>query len=248
MAGLGLASASFAGGPAVSGVNGKFSIIGGELDNKGTQFGSASIALPLGDSFGFQGDGGYGKISSTEVWGTGGHLFWRNPEKALFGINGSYTETDNIDMNRIGVEGEYYLSDYTISALGGYQSGDVEDAGYGGIDLRYYATDNISVELGGRVVRDYTAGHISLEYQPGIKLLSGLSFFADLATGEEGYDHAMAGFNYYFGDEKSLKDRHRTDDPRNSLFDTVSSGFTAIAKVKSSEDFTAHTDLSDQSD
>jgi len=53
-----------------------------------------------------------------------------------------------------------------------------------------------------------------IEYQTP---LSGISLFADIAKGENHYDHARVGLRCYFGKGKSLKVRHRQDDPPNIL-------------------------------
>ena len=57
-------------------------------------------------------------------------------------------------------------------------------------------------------------GELLLEYQTPI---NGLSCFAELAKGDNGYDHALFGLRYYFGKNKSLIKRHREDDPPNLL-------------------------------
>ena len=74
-----------------------------------------------------------------------------------------------------------------------------------------------------------------VEYQPALDALPGLSFFADVADGEKSYDHAVAGIRFYFGTNKSLIKRHREDDPANSLFDAVTSSYTAIKAAQAAE-------------
>ncbi len=50
----------------------------------------------------------------------------------------------------------------------------------------------------------------NLEYQTPIR---GLALTAEAALGNNGYDHLLFGVRYYFGANKSLRERHRQDDP-----------------------------------
>jgi len=73
--------------------------------------------------------------------------------------------------------------------------------------------------LGGGVGQDddKTRGIFGAEFQPGFAAVPGLSFFADGEIGEDDYYSALAGIRYYFGPTKSLKNRHRQDDPSINL-------------------------------
>lgn len=233
--GLGLASTAFAGNSAVSQINGKIEGFAGDVDSGSSEAGAASIAFPVGDAYGVQLDGFVGDLSDLDTKGVAAHVFWRDSKTGLLGITGSYSDTEDIGMSRVGIEGEYYHNQFTVSAQAGHQSGDVDDAGYGGMDLRYYALDNLMIEAGGRIADSDTVAHLGIEYQAPLDALPGLSVFADLADGENGYDHAIVGLRYYFGSKKSLIKRHREDDPKNSVFDAVSSGFTAITKARAAQ-------------
>ena len=53
------------------------------------------------------------------------------------------------------------------------------------------------------------------EYQPAGWGVPGLTLFADGRVGEHDYSRVIGGLRLYFGGAKSLKDRHRLDDPGN---------------------------------
>jgi hypothetical protein len=239
-------------GPAVSGLNGKIAIMGGVMNRdaiadesfgvlQGEQtvvIGEGSVSLPLGHSFGAQFDAAFGVDDDEhQMWGVGGHLFWRDPSKGLLGVIASYSEIEEFfdqggglgiatttrDMSRVGAEAELYMDQFTIAALAGYQwveaqaSGD-DDGLFAKLDFSWYATDNLALSVGGEYSEGpggaVTAG---VEFQPFMNGLSGLTLFADGAYGNEDYYRALGGVRFYFGQSKSLKARHREDDPQNNL-------------------------------
>ena len=67
--------------------------------------------------------------------------------------------------------------------------------------------------------------HIGAEYQA----MASVSIFADLATGEDDYEHVLVGAKYYFGGDKSLIKRHREDDPPNNILTTVRQSLESIS-------------------
>jgi len=149
--------------PAVSDLNAKLNLQGGSLGAKDMGIGSGSLSVPLGHSFGAQIDAGAGAVDSKAYWGTGSHLFWRDPGIGLLGLTYSYQRWNDFDfgylnnsnttnikdayMHRGGAEGEFYLSRITLGGRGGYQEGTVKADGYGQLKLRYYATDNLSLHV-----------------------------------------------------------------------------------------------------
>lgn len=204
-------------GQAVSKINAKVEAIGGNTDGDGAQALQGSLTVPLGTHFGGQVDVLGGKISSDTLTGAGGHLFWRNPEIGLVGITASQSRLDKIDFSRYGAEAEYYLNNFTFSLYGGRQEGDVPNTGYSGLAASYYITENILIQLGGETVSDQHNANMSMEWQPEFTP-NGVSFFANGMRGNNDLDAVYAGIKYYWGDSKSLKDRHRKDDPANQLF------------------------------
>ncbi|MCE9650257.1 MAG: hypothetical protein K8R18_11610 [Parvibaculum sp.] len=231
---IGLGSAGMAAAdepaPAVSGINGKIAIIGGYSDADGQDeqhsgLLAGSLTIPGDTQFGVQVDGAIGRDGGSDVAGIGGHFFWRDPSKALLGLTLAHVEKKNDNaqdqaLTRTGAEGEIYFDQFTISARGGYQFGSqVDDGIYSGVDLAWYATDNLRLVIGGANDPQLdTTGHVGAEFQPGIAALPGLSVFADAAVGDDSYVNASIGLRYYFGaSEKSLKLRHRLDDPVDNL-------------------------------
>jgi hypothetical protein len=223
--------------PAVSGPNGKFDLIGGVVDTNSTStdgvgLAAGSYSIPLDHAYGFQIDGVAGVVDDDFVGGVAGHLFWRDPSVGLLGITGAFVGVDgsngapNRDVTRLGGEGEYYLDQFTLEAAAGYQFGkNTDDGFYGSVDLAWYATDDLRLHIGGETnpVLDHSF-RAGFEYQPGIAGWSGLALFADGTVGDDGYASALGGVRFYFGENKSLKDRHRKDDPGNDALGIILGG------------------------
>ncbi len=128
-------------------------------------------------------------------------------------------------MTRIGLEGERYLNDFTIAGAIGQQGGDVDSTLYAGLDLRWYSNDNFMLEVGGLHNDSTSALRLGAEFQPGE---SGLTLFVDAATGNNGFDYLLLGARWYFGESKSLKRRHREDDPVNAVMTGLNSGLQSL--------------------
>jgi len=213
VAGAGVAMAD---GPAVSASNAKASVNIGAISGEfaGGVEGSFAAA-PLADysRFGVQADAILGAACGDANWGLGGHAFWRDPDQGMVGVMASFSGLDGNQAGRIGVEGEIYLGDFSVLARGGYLFGDsmVSSGGFGRLDLRWYATDDLAVTAGGEVVAGDGVGRGRVEYQPGFAGFEGLSIFADAGGGSNNYYEVLAGVRFYFGETKSLKDRHRKD-------------------------------------
>ncbi len=224
---------AFAQGPAVSGINGKVEGVLGNADGETAKVLGGSVTVPLGPSFGLQLDGALGNIDE-DLYGMGFHLFTRDPEKYLLGITGLTADLDGFDVHRIGVEGEYYLQKFTIVGIAGQQFGDTDDNLHMNIDLRYYPIDNLMISTGGSLA-DKQQGklHLGAEYQ----VVKGFAVYADLAMGENDYDHALFGVKYYFGQEKTLIKRHREDDPDNNIVYGLLSGYEKASRSASEDDY-----------
>ncbi|MDX1518786.1 MAG: hypothetical protein R3318_01595, partial [Gammaproteobacteria bacterium] len=98
----------------------------------------------------------------------------------------------------------------------GGQTGDIQGGVFGNLDLRWYVNDNAYISMGGLTSSGDVGARASAEYQPGFSSLPGLSLFADGIVADD-FDQVLIGVRYYFGETKSLKRRHREDDPQNSL-------------------------------
>lgn len=232
---IGLISAPVLAGdkPAVSAINGKVEAIGGELNDSQLWATAGSIAVPISGQFGAQVDGILADYSASDTYGVGLHGFWRDPDIGLASIVVSHTDVGGTDINRYAVEGEYYLNNLTFAGMAGYQSGDSLETGFGGVDIRWYATDDQMVEIGGSAISSARAGHIGVEWRAPVQF-AGVSLFADGGYGTDSYDHIIGGIRIYFGGgDKSLKRRHREDDPINSLVTGVSSAVSGVAGASS---------------
>jgi len=208
---------SAAGGPAVSAVNGKLDLQGGASNGTGTALTEGSLSVPLGRNFGLQVDGALGKREPQNVGGTGGHLFWRDPDLGLMGLVTERIWIGDRFFNRAGAEGELYESRWTLAGAAGYQNGLVPHSLYTKLDLRLYLTEDLMISPGIHQSGGRYLGRGSIEWQAGSIGRTGLALFADAGAGTHGTGFIVAGVRLYFGAAKSLKRRHREDDPPNSL-------------------------------
>jgi hypothetical protein len=203
--------------PAVSAINGKIEGAGGYYEDEvddGTRFqGVASLSLPLGCLLGAQIDVGAGDLDGDGFFGVGGHLFMRDPASYLVGIHAQYIDLSGEDIFRVGPEVELYLDNVTLSAMAGFEdveSFDTDDV-VAQVEAAYYVDDNFKLYAGYRHFLPVDAGAIGFEFQP--ETLPG-SVFVDAMVGSDDYVSVMGGLRFYFGaEDKSLKARHREDDP-----------------------------------
>ena len=171
-------------------------------------------------------DGLVGEINPDDVHGIGFHGFWRDSDVGLVGLTASNTEVAQTNASRIGIEGEYYINQYTIPGYVAHQSAPVDDSGYGGLKAQYYPIDDLMLWASAATSDGFQRYTTGVEYQTP---LNGLTCFASLATGEDDYDQTLFGLRFYFGGEKkTLIKRHREDDPVNSLFESVIDTFMAL--------------------
>lgn len=209
--------------PAVSGINGKISVLGGSLFDEGYGAVAGSITIPIGVRYGLQLDGAIGTHDGEFIGGGAGHLFWRDPSMALLGVYGSHTYHDNLggSVSRIGVEGEYYWDQVTFKAVVGAEffdvdvTTDVDDENFFAFsDLSYYPLDNLELSIGHRYTAQTHALALGVEYQFDQQIFSsGVALFAEGRIGENDYEGIWGGVTFYIGDDKSLIRRHREDDP-----------------------------------
>jgi hypothetical protein len=241
--------------PAVSDPNGKFSVEGGEYDGDRSALALGSYSMPLGHAFGLQADGALGRIDEDTMGGGGLHLFARDPSSYLLGVYGSFHTWDSIDIWRTAAEFQLYMHQFSLEGLAGYEgvnmpstSGGLvvlnsdDDHFFGQIDLAYYLLDDLKLYGGYRYVNETSLGGAGVEY-----LLrafdSPVSLFAKADFGDEEYNRITGGLRIYFGSDKTLIERHRTEDPENytPMFPkirtqaaglplcTVDSGFVVLA-------------------
>ena len=180
----------------------------------------ASIALPVTHQFGFQTDALYSRISDQDFYGGAGHLFWRDPSIGLVGLTGGYLYRSGVGTFQVGAEGEYYLDRFTFGAFAGV--GQINYANpapfidsnptrfVGSVSAGCYPISNLLVSASYTTAFRDNLVKGNLEYQTPIR---GLALTAEAALGDNGYDHLLFGVRYYFGANKSLRERHRQDDP-----------------------------------
>jgi hypothetical protein len=194
---------------AVSARNGTADFFLGRVDNETSGILSGSYTFPLATHFGVQFAGEYGQRDGNGIYGTDAHIFWRNPEYALAGLTGSYFQHRKNDLWRLGVEGELYIKQITLSGKLGNQSGDLGDDIYGTLGAHYYMIKDmlaISAEIGS--FDDSTIWSGEGEYLTNLGGLSVMVFGG--RDGNENY-YILGGIRYYFGAKKSLLLRHRLD-------------------------------------
>lgn len=215
------ANAAAAKEPAVSTTNLKTSVMSELSSDANNTFFSGALTAPLGESWGLQGEAGFGNVDGNSYSGVAGHIFQRDPESYLVGLFAAYASEDRFDLDatRLGAEAEIYLSQVSIIAKAGYQFSDaLGDRAFGEIELRWYLSENFVLGGGSSFDELGSIGHVGAEWQPGIAALPGLAFRIDSSFGEDDYESIMGGMTYYFGTNASLKDRHRKQDPESALF------------------------------
>lgn len=192
--------------PAVAYQNGSLGGFAGSNDGNGFGAGEWRWATPLGPTTGAQFDGFAGVMGSKPMAQVAGHLFWRNPQTALFGLFGAWTTEFGKSTFRIGPEVELYQGPVTLSAVGGVESGDNATGGFFQGKLNYYATPDTKLYAGGGY-DGHGFGMVGVEHQ---FQSSGWAGFGEVRFGDS--TSAWAGLRYYFGGPgKTLMGRERED-------------------------------------
>ncbi|MGC9941421.1 MAG: hypothetical protein ABSE48_06270 [Verrucomicrobiota bacterium] len=182
-----------------------------------------SISLPVTHSLGFQVDGLYSKIAQEDFYGGAAHFFWRDPDLGLLGLTGGYLARDgddSVNTYQAGAEGQYYYKQFTFGFFAGIGSIDYRISApfiptdltrfVGRVSVDYYPLENLRV--GASVTtsyHDYMAS-LEIEYQTPI---NGIAITGEGDIGHPDYNQWLIGLRYYFGGNKTLRDRQRQDDP-----------------------------------
>ena len=211
--------------PAVSKTNLKATALGGTADIAGSDEGAWSamgaLTAPLGDKWGLQIEAGGGGIGGDGAFGAAAHAFRRDPDTYLAGLFVAYANMDDADVSatRAGGEVEWYFEKLTLLAAAGYQSSDdLGDTAFGGVELRVYATDDFALSAGAAAQEDASYGRMGAEWRFAPSSMPGVALRAEAALGEDDYSSVMGGLTVYFGEDATLKDRHRKQDPDSALF------------------------------
>ena len=214
--------------PAVSTVNLKVTAEAGPVEDEGSWLGIAGLTAPLSQDWGVQGEAGVFGIDGDPAYGLAGHVFTRDPAQYLAGAFAAWAHEDDFDLDvaRIGLEGEYYLEHLTLLAKGGYQFGDgpIDDTFFGEAQVSWYANEDFALTIGAEFDEDIVVGHFGAEWLIGRgSSLPGLALRGDIYQGDNSFDSVMGGVTYYFGTDANLMDRHRKQDPDSALFDLFQS-------------------------
>lgn len=202
---------------------GSASNLGG--DGKGYLL-QGAVSLPVGQSFGLQIDAGTlnSDFDNGELGahGIGAHLFWRDPNTGLLGLYGHHVNYDGeVETERLGVELEVYNGALSFEAFAGVDRvktsfGD-ENYNAGDATIAWYATDNFRLSAGVAHSFERTSAVLGVEAMADTGGFSP-SLYANASFSNEVTSY-MAGVKIYLGKSKSLKARHREDDPAIGLFD-----------------------------
>ena len=218
-----------------------------ESENDAAEFSSAhgyriegAVSVPIGPAFGLQIDAGFvdaaiDGVSGAEDFGftahgIGGHLFWRDPSIGLIGLYAHHSEYeftngagDLLTNTRYGVEGEAYLGNFTIKGFAGQDELDWNFAEgretylAGKADLDFYITENFMISAGIEHAFEQTTGKLGIEAMADFGRIA-TSLYADASFGVD-TQTITGGIKLYVGPaSKSLKARHREDDPASDLF------------------------------
>lgn len=212
-------------------------------------FVQGAVSAPISDNFGVQIDGGFmdldfnfsGPFPPTDVGleatGVGGHLFWRDATVGMLGVYGHSVDYDftgpfsggaSIKNVRLGVEAEAYFDRISFKGFIGSDNAEFvnffgpfsvdEDFLAGNAEIGFYMTDNFVLKAGFDHSFESTSATVGFE---ALADMGGVSptLFAN-ASFNGGETAIMGGVRVYLGSSsKSLKQRHREDDPDIGLFD-----------------------------
>jgi hypothetical protein len=229
--------------PAADGVTWKIDGLGGSFADRALYGGRGSVTVPLNNLWGFQVDGGLGTFDQRFFGAVGGHLFWRDPARALLGVYVNYThwkQLGGLHVTQIAGEGEAYWGRWTLQGIAGVETSNsatqttttlvvgnpldtaiaVTDS-YGGgtrffdqINLAYYVNDDWKAYLGHRYLGGKHAVALGSEF--GFAMGGGkmAALFVEGRVGEGDHRGIWGGLRFYFGQkDKPLIRRHREDDP-----------------------------------
>jgi hypothetical protein len=221
--------------PAVDGPSGKLMFVhGGTGGDKWTGL-EGALTVPLGHRFGLQLDGAAGgldgSLGKSAFYGTGAHLFWRDPSTGMVGIEAGFARLDamgGMNTYSLGIEAERYWNSVTLGGLIGLvdASTTTYTTAFGNLrhdpsphfvaaaNLAWYPDENLAVTVSGSVSGSRAAAGVGIEWAPASATSVQPSIFARAVLHDGGDVSAVAGLSIYFGGQpKPLIRRHREDDP-----------------------------------
>jgi hypothetical protein len=237
--------------PAVDAVNWKVDGFGGSVAGKGVGGVNGSVTLPLQGQYGAQFDGSIGSLDGDAFAAGAGHLFWRDPSRALVGLYVSETYWDRyggISVAHVAGEGEVYWGRFTLQGIAGLEFGnsgsnsmssvitgpvattattfidsyDVKTRFFDQINLKYYFADDIAGYVGHRYLGGLNALALGAEFARPLSPGVLGSAFVEGRVGENNASGVWGGLKLYFGpNDKPLIARHRVEDPPNWNVDNL---------------------------
>ncbi len=212
--------------PAVSALNFKVTAQGGHVEEEDAWLGLVQGTASIAPAWGVQGEAGVFGLDGETAYGLAGHVFTRDPAQYLLGGFAAWVHADDLDLDvgRLGVEGEYYLEKLTLTVNTGYQFGDsfIDDTWFGEAQVRWYLDNDFALQGGVAFTDDVAVTSFGAEWLVGTgSSLPGLALRGDVHLGDNSFDSVMGGITYYFGPDANLKDRHRKQDPDSALFDLL---------------------------
>lgn len=255
--------------PAVSGLNAKIDLGWVWTDGKATGIpglsantrsnafaGQAAVSLPITGTLGLQIDAGFstgrqdvaGARSSITSAGAGAHLFWRDPDKALFGFYGHYIHssagTVSASTWRYGAEAELYLGKVSLEGFVGADSYTIKSPILPSASrtrlavnarLAVYPVDNLRLDIGVEHAFSRTSITGGAEWMMDTGRTVAPALYAR-ASHDGKASTVNAGLKLYFGNSaKSLKARHREDDPQVNLLGSIGGLKTEIRSALASD-------------
>lgn len=206
----------------MSSLNGKLGFNYGDYNSSDGRSLTGSVTAPISTHFGAQLDGLYSHVGSTDFYGAGGHFFWRDSARGLIGFAAAGTHSSNVESYEAGIEAEYYFRWLTPGIYTGYSMIDYKTgasfidtdrtAPFGTVYVGIYPLPDLLVRPSYTRKLNNNYYGVELEYT---LCASNLALTAEGTRGDRGYEAAQIGLRYYFGGQKSLKARHREDDPSN---------------------------------
>jgi hypothetical protein len=215
-------------GDAVSGLNGKASASYGDFDSHEGASYQGSFSFPLAAHWGAQFDGLYNRIDGVDFGGAGGHFFWRDSDLALVGLSVSAVDAAHSTNYQAGFETEYYLPWLTIGAFAGVGGIhydvtvpfiDTERRDFAGVFyLGFYPLPDLLIRPKLALAHENLSYGVEIEYA---LPRHNLSLIAETLNAAHDFQQYQIGLRYYFGGKKTLKARHREDDPVSGVADTL---------------------------
>ncbi len=251
---------------AVDGLNAKVDAFGGTMANRSVAGVRGAITAPLSGPYGFQIDLGAGSLDDRAFGNIAGHLFWRDPSRALLGLYVSHTHWDQlggVHVSQVAGEGELYFGRFTLGGIAGVEFGnsvasfsapvttviaptfttaglstttivsqgyDIKTRFFDQVNLKYYVTDDWDAYVGHRYQGGANA--LALGTEVALPISRGVlaSAFLEARVGERDFHGLWGGVRFYFGNDRPLIGRHRSQDPDvwDSLFSILNNGTQAV--------------------